>query len=82
MDRAETIAKQLNDTDKWHTHGHGISMEVLRKDLKLKIDDFGAEPTLSGPVEHYHALLGDYMIKRATRGVIHAPGTYLPFMAN
>lgn len=81
-DRAEAIAKQLNDTDKWHTHGHGISMEVLRKDLKLTIDDFGTDATLSEPIEQYHALLGDYMIKRATGGVIHAPGTYLPFMSN
>lgn len=79
-DRAEEIARQLNNTDKWHTHGHGISMEVLRRDLKLKIDDYGRNLALKEPIEHYNGLLDDYMMKLSTVGAIHTPGTYLPFM--
>ena len=47
-ERAAQIAKELNRTERWHTHGHGISMDVLRKDrrLKLKIDDFGQDQEL------------------------------------
>jgi len=41
IDRAEAIARDLNDTKKWHVHGHGIAMEVLDKDVNLQIDDFG-----------------------------------------
>lgn len=29
-ERAEDIARELNNTEKWHSHGHGISMEVLQ----------------------------------------------------
>lgn len=80
QDRAEDIARKLNDTDKWHTHGHGISMEVLRRDLKLKIDDYGRVPNFKEPIENYHRLLNDYMLKLSTTGAVHTPGTYLPFM--
>jgi hypothetical protein len=31
--RATAIANDLNDTDKWHSHGRGISMEILRRDI-------------------------------------------------
>ncbi len=52
--RAAEIAKKLNDTDRWHSHGYGISMEVLRHDLGLKIDDFGANQELSSAIRSYH----------------------------
>ena len=67
--RATNIAKRLNDTDRWHSHGYGISMEVLRRDMKLKIDDFGADPKLSDAIRNYHQLFEDYMAKR---GIIMA----------
>lgn len=78
--RASQIATKLNDTKKWHTHGHGISKSVLEKDLKLIIDDFSQTPALNGSVKNYHNLLTDYMSKRGTSGVIHVAGTYVPFM--
>lgn len=78
--RALAIANQLNDPQRWHTHGHGISMEVLRRDLKLIIDDFGANPDMRDKIRNYHSLLVDYMAKRSNMGVIHSIGTYLPFM--
>jgi hypothetical protein len=34
--RAKEIAEELNNTDRWHTHGYGISMAVLQKKLKLQ----------------------------------------------
>jgi len=78
--RASQIGKQLNDTKKWHSHGYGISMEVLRNDLKLKIDDFGEDENTSSAIRSYHDLLSDYMAKRDTQGVIHIPDDYRSFM--
>lgn len=78
--RASTIGNQLNDTKKWHSHGHGISMEVLRRDLNLMIDDFGEDEPTCSAIRAYHDLLSDYMTKRSTDGVIHIPGDYRPFM--
>ncbi len=77
--RAEQIARMLNDAKKWHSHGHGISMEVLRRDLQLRIRDFGAEPRLSDSIRNYHALLDDYMTKLGNFGVVHAAGTLVSF---
>jgi len=58
-DRAAEIAEELNKTERWHTHGHGISMEVLNKDLRLVIDDFGAKPGLNGELKAYYDLLDE-----------------------
>ncbi len=79
MKRAEDIARDLNETKKWHTHGHGISMDVLMNDLNLLIDNFGADPNLSGAIRGYNDLLSDYMAKLGVRGAIHFSGSYTPF---
>jgi hypothetical protein len=59
--RAEEIAKLLNKIDKWNSHGRGIHMAVLRKDLKLLIHDFGNNVTLNDCIKDYHRLLQDYL---------------------
>ncbi|MBU2600883.1 MAG: serine dehydrogenasease [Actinobacteria bacterium] len=80
--RASTIARQLNDTKKWHSHGHGISRDVLERDLKLKTDDFEADAGLNRTIRGYHALLDDYMVKQGDRGVVHAKGQYSSYWRN
>ncbi len=77
--RAEDIARTLNDPDRWHSHGYGISMEELRRDLNLLIDDFDHRAALGTAVKDYHLLLDDYMIKRGNVGALHAVGQYVPF---
>jgi hypothetical protein len=72
--RAGQIARNLNDTKRWHSHSRGISMDVLRKDLKLEIEDFGADPDLARLVRDYHVLLSDYMAKLGNRGILHIRG--------
>lgn len=78
-DRAEEIAKVLNDTGRWHSHGHGISMEVLQTDLNLQIDNYAEDEELARLVKSYHGLLGDYMIRRQHPEVVHTRGMYLPY---
>lgn len=77
--RASDIARKLNKTEVWHSHSYGISMEILRKDLKLKIEDFDAKPDIGKKIKNYHNLLTDYMTKRGNEGVIHTKGRYVPF---
>jgi len=77
--RAREIAKKLNDIDKWHTHGHGISMAVLRsEELKLQIQDFGKDKDLWKQIRDYWSLLTDYMAKMRHKGVIHVKKRYKP----
>ena len=78
--RASSIAKKLNDTDRWHSHGYGISMEVLRRDLDLRIDDFGANPELSKAVRGYHVLFMDYLSKLGSHMAIHVDGNFIPVL--
>lgn len=68
--RAGEIANQLVDTNRWHSHGRGITMEILRKDLKLKIDDFGADKDLRKAISGYANLLQDYRMKRGHFDVV------------
>ena len=80
-ERAEYIARELSDTEKWHSHGHGISMEVLRRDLKLEVDDFGADRDLNARIAAYYKLLDDYQKKRGVEA-IHVRGRFTPIHAH
>lgn len=44
--RATEIGNKLCDTDKWFSHGRGISMQVLKRDLKLRIEDIDEKPNV------------------------------------
>lgn len=80
--RAKKIGEELNNTERWHTHGYGITMEVLRKDknLKLLIYDFDEISTWGYIINSHNNLFDDYMRKRSHKGVIHTIGSYVPFM--
>jgi len=76
--RAEAIADTLNDTELWKSHARPISMEILRRDVNLKIEDFG-EPRkaeLRNHIKCYHQLLRDYMAKTNRIWVTHVIGHY------
>lgn len=75
--RAEEIARKLNDTDKWHSHGHGISREVLERDVNLQIDDLAKEEDLYKAVKQYDRLLADYMLRMGAFVAIHMAETSL-----
>jgi len=79
--RAKEIADKLNDVKRWNSHGIGINMELLRKDLNLKIDDFGQNKELNEAIRRYHRLLVDYAAKMRHSGVVHTRETYRPLMA-
>ncbi len=80
--RASKIAKQLSNTERWHVHSYGISMDVLREEMNLLIDDFGSKPKPSTQIKGYYGLLDDYMVKMGHEGVLHTAGIYLPFVAS
>lgn len=77
--RAAEIAKQLNNIKRWHIHGQGISMDVLRNELKLRIIDFGDKPKIRTAIRSYQDLLVDYMAARGSTAVVHVKGRYTPY---
>ncbi len=78
--RAEEIAEVLNDTTRWHSHTRGISMEVLRSDLNLKIDDFRQNQAVGPKIRNYYQMLSDHMVRQGTRGVVHTAMQYTPLV--
>jgi len=77
--RAEDIAKILNDTHLWHSHGRGIPMGVVQRTLKLKVEDFGKSPALNDHIHAYYNLLNDYMARRGHGVTFHRHGQYVGF---
>jgi membrane-bound ClpP family serine protease len=75
--RAEEIAKALNKIAKWNSHGRGIPMAVLRKDLKLIIEDFGADADLNASIKDYHKLLQNYLATVQHDHVVHTRKDFL-----
>ena len=55
-------------------------MERLRRDLNIKIDDFGSDDKLSEPIRRYHGLLSDFMARLSQKSVVHTRLTYQPLM--
>ena len=68
--RAIEIAEKLNDIGKWNSHGIGINMQRLRRDLKLYIDDFGRNRVLRTAVRNHHTLVLDYSLKMGFESVV------------
>ena len=76
--RARKIAKKLSDPSYWYSHGRGISMEVLRRDIELEIEDFGKNNKLNDAIQTYCKLLRDYMIRLRHIAVLHRRRNYVP----
>lgn len=75
--RAVEIASKLSDTKKWHSHGRGISKDVLINDINLLVNDFGLDNSKNSQIRAYTQLLLDYMQKRDHSIVCHVSGSYL-----
>ncbi len=75
--RALEVAQKLMDHQTWHTHGRPIPMDVLRRDLNLKIDDFGVGADQSRNIRQYHEFLTEYMAKIGAFFAVHTAGVFL-----
>jgi hypothetical protein len=76
--RAEEIATALNKIAKWNSHGRGIPITVLRRDLKLVIVDFEKIPGLNSCIKDYHKLLQNYLSTVHHQDVVHTRHEFLP----
>ena len=69
QDRAKKIAKMLNETERWHSHGRGIGLLTLTNELKLKINDFGFKDDMAKEISKLHNLITDYTSRTADIGL-------------
>ena len=75
-ERAQEIAKLLNDTERWHSHARGIDMKTLRAEVGLAIDDLADQPSLHQYVRTYFELLRDYMSRGQIYSFVHSTGYF------
>ena len=69
--RALAVANKLMNHQLWHSHERPISMEVLRQDVHLKIEDFSQSPELPKKIRDYQQFLIEYMGQLGVNKVIH-----------
>lgn len=81
-DRAEKIGQQLSDTELWCSHNRGISMVVLRRKLKLEIEDIDARPEVRNALKNYYELLENYLGTIGAFGVMHTSDLLVPFASS
>lgn len=71
QERAKEIANLLNDPERWHSHGRGISIDTLRSELQLKIEDFSKHKNLADNIKKYFDLLMDYLNRHNIQSFVH-----------
>jgi len=77
-ERAHEIATALSNNEQWHSHQRGISMNTLRQELNLQIDDFDKNPKLGTLLRSYSDLLRDYIAREnATNFMVMHTRNYL-----
>lgn len=69
--RATEIATALSNHKRWHSHGRMIGMDTLNKELRLDIDDFGANDKLQSAVRRYNDTLSDHLTRYGTPNFIY-----------
>lgn len=68
--RAEEIARDLSDNNKWKSHAKGINIKEL-SDLKLKIEDFSNDTNFRPLVRDYYNAMDEYIRMRKIVLFIH-----------
>lgn len=68
--RAEVIAKDLSDNNKWKSHGKGINISELTE-LKLKIEDFSKNANLRPLIREYYNAMDEYIRMKHHQLFIH-----------
>lgn len=59
-ERAEKIARELSDNNKWHSHGRPLNMEKINR-IGLKVKDFGDDKELQKKIREFHNLMLENM---------------------
>ncbi len=69
--RAEQIAKDLSDNNRWHSHGRMIGINTLVTGLKLEIEDYTQDNPLRQNLRVYSELLVEHIERQRTAYMLH-----------
>ncbi|MDT4842664.1 Serine dehydrogenase proteinase [compost metagenome] len=69
--RAEQIAKDLSDNNRWHSHGRMIGINTLTTGLKLEIEDYSQDDQLRQNLRIYSELLAEHTERQQAVFMLH-----------
>lgn len=69
--RAEQIAKDLSDNNRWHSHGRMIGINTLTGGLKLKIEDYTDDQELRQNLRVYSELIAEHAERQRSAFMLH-----------
>ena len=69
--RAEQIARDLSDNNRWHSHGRMIGINTLTGSLKLKIEDYTDDAALRQNLRVYSELLAEHTERQQSAFMLH-----------
>jgi len=70
--RAREIADALGNNRKWHSHARMLSIEMLRKDIRLKIEDYSGDKKLQPLIRSYNDLLTEFVSRNEFDFFLHS----------
>lgn len=77
-DRAAEVGDKLSETKRWFSHGRGISMYDLKRDLKLEIEDIDGNKAVRESLENYYELLANFLGTIGATGALHTSDMLVP----
>lgn len=69
--RAKEIARDLGDNKLWHSHGRSIGVAALTHTLKLIIEDYSTDSTLTKLIRDYNDLICQYITRNGGEIFFH-----------
>jgi membrane-bound ClpP family serine protease len=70
--RAKEIADALGNNRKWHSHARMLSIDMLRRDIRLKIEDYSGDATLQPLIRSYNDLLTEFVTRNEYDFFLHS----------
>lgn len=70
-ERAEQIAKDLSDNNRWHSHGRMIGISTLTNSLKLRIEDYSGDQDLRQNLRVYSELITEHAERQQSAFMLH-----------
>jgi hypothetical protein len=61
--RALEIADALGNNRKWHTHGRMLNIDILRREIRLKVEDYSDDEKLRPLIRSYNDLATEYVAR-------------------
>ena len=70
--RAEEIAKLLNNNQEWHSHGRMIGVKTLKEKLRLEIEDYSGDTKLKILIRSYNDLMIEFIANSRYNLFLHS----------